>query len=183
MLIIIVILFFVLITLDKNVQRKRRSEEINQPIEHFTNFTCFANKQIPEISIKNDHYLDFLQNVKDNLNYTGEGPFKTILTQKKALDIAFKLEPNENPIELATINALVDKSTPVLYNTSKDTSCVIKADNLCQHTNPYEFLVDTKNTFPPKWTKGNIYENVQLTKETSLNCWNHMYNCCKQNFI
>lgn len=171
MLIVIIVLFFVLIY-------------YNSSIEHFTNFTAFVNKKLPEnFIIKNDHYLDFVQNIKNNLNDTNEGPFKTVTSeaQKKALDIAFKLEPNENPIELATINALVDKSTPVLYNTSKNTSCVVKADNLCQHTNPYQFLVDTKNTFPPKWTKDSLYENVQLTKETNLNCWNRMYNCCKQN--
>lgn len=164
---IIIFLFFVLIYYKVS-------------IEHFTNF---ANKKLPEYFVKNDHYLDFLQNIKDNLNETSEGPLKnvTLESQKKALGIAFRLEPNENPIELATIDQLVDKSTPILYNTNKDT-CVIKADNLCQHTNPYQFLVNTKNTFPPKWTKDSLYENVELTKETNLNCWNHMYNCCKQYF-
>ena len=152
------------------------------PIEHFTNFSTFVNKKISDnITIVPDHYLDFLQNVKDNSIDSSDSPFKTftIETQKKALDTAFKMEPNENPIEQATIKELTDSTTPKLYTTDQDT-CIVKADNLCQHTNPYQFLVDAKNT-RNRWEKESIYKNEQLAKETNLTCWNKMYNCCTQN--
>ena len=125
--------------------------------EHFSNF-----KQI-DFPINNDTYLDFLE----TLNNTT----KTLENDKSALDFAFN-SLNENSIEM---KGLVDE-TPVLYS-NKD-HCNIKAINLCQRTNPFQYLVNTKNVAPARWT---LYDTPILAKETDLHCWTSMYNCCKNN--
>ena len=72
------------------------------------------------------------------------------------------------------LTILTDK-TPVLYEDTSD-HCNIKATKLCERTNPYQFIVNTKNVAPFRTS------NYNLAKETDLHCWTSMYNCCKKNF-
>ena len=105
-----------------------------------------------------NHYLDFLENINNSIH-----------SKTKALDLAFNNESSENQVQLNTMNILMD-NTPPLYKHKGD-DCDIKADALCQHTNPYQYL---PNRFA-------LPVNKVKAKETDLYCWTSMYNCCKKN--
>ena len=70
------------------------------------------------------------------------------------------------------------------YFTEKDDnmdSCVYKANQLSQYTNPNLYLSSDNIRFPPRWIFS-PYKNIPLPKTTNLKLWTDMYNCCSNNF-
>lgn len=190
----------------------------NSKIENFANYTNVNNQSTYRLAtnnitskighlkillenkiLKEDHYMDFLQNLNDsfnneltklNGNNTSQSPFKQKAlcnpnTNKKvlskALTDAFNKESNDfNKVQLATINQLISKDPAIFKSQIDNDVCVRKADTLCQRTNPFNYINNAKNTFPPRWL--GPYKNVELPKETDPNCWNQMYSCCIKKF-
>ena len=141
--------------------------------EHFIDFHNINNYHLDKM-VDDNIYLNFLENLDNNSIKTKIGPYKTVSieNQKKALDKSFKsINVDENSIDLT----ILTDNTPILYKNTSD-HCDIKATKLCEHTNPYQFLVNTKNVAPFR------KNNDNLAKETDLHCWTSMYNCCKNNF-
>ena len=55
--------------------------------------------------------------------------------------------------------------------------CVGMSNELCETTNPYFYLIDSKS-FPPPWTLTS-YKDVDYPKHTNLTCFNKNFSCCK----
>jgi hypothetical protein len=151
-------------------------------IENFSDITSYMylkEKIQPNFNIKQDKFMNFLENINNSLQ--DDFKLKTKDTEKikiNALNYAFDKEPNYNSVQLDTISRLTSKD-PSIFNSQVDIDkCVTKADLLCQRTNPYLYLNDATK-FPPRWI--GPYKNTQLLKETNLSCWNDIYNCCKKN--
>lgn len=150
-------------------------------IENFTD-TSKYNKFILKEKLKDHYYLDFLERLNNNyqskIKTYSNNPFKVICDDNKnksitiaSLSEVFDKEPDTNKVTQETIRQLISKD-PVVYNSQIDTDiCVNKADFLCQHTNPGNYLNITTKTFPSSL-------NTELSKITDFNCWNKMYSCC-----
>lgn len=120
--------------------------------EHFT---------ILEPTLKSDYYMDFLES-----SYTG----------KSCKNNFTKLNEKDNTVLQDTIQILNTKD-PILFK--KQDHCLIKADKLCQRTDPMLYLPN-RTYFPFRWI--GPYKNTPLIKHTNLNCYNKMYNCCQSGF-
>lgn len=159
---------------------------INTQIENFRD-TSKYNKFILKKQLIDSNYLNFLERLNNNyqskIKTNVKGPFKVICDDnknksitKEALTEAFNKEPSTNLVTQETIRQLVSKD-PVLFKSQIDQdTCVHKADNLCQHTNPGNYINTNTKTFPSRHL--GPYKNSNLSKMTDLNCWNKMYSCC-----
>lgn len=154
-------------------------------IENFIDTLKYKKYSLKE-PLNESRYLNFLERLNNNyqskINYD-KSPFKVICDDNKnksitkiALTEAFDKEPSINPIIQETIKQLVSKD-PIIFKSQIDTDiCVNKADNLCQHINPGNYINITTKTFPSRHL--GPYKNSQLSRITDLNCWNKMYSCC-----
>ena len=168
MLILILILLFIILFFR------------NYKIEHFTEIPNKYNKFIIKEKLKDHHYLEFLEIL--NKNYQSKiknnGQLKITYDHNKNITIAvlnevFDKQPETNTVTQETIRQLISKD-PVVFKSQIDTDiCVNKADFLCQHINPGNYLNITTKTHIL-----NPYKNTKLSKITDLNCWNKMYSCC-----
>ena len=159
----------------------------NYKIENFVD-TSKYNKFILKDKLKDHYYLDFLERLNNNfqskIKTNSNSPFKVICDDNKnksisisALTEVFDKEPSINPITQETIRQLISKD-PIVYKSQIDQDiCVHKADLLCQHTNPGNYINKTTKTFPSRQGK-----NTELSRITDLNCWNKMYSCCIKKF-
>ena len=120
--------------------------------EHFT---------MLKSTLKSDYYMDSLES-----SYTG----------KSCKNNFTKLNEKDNTVLQDTIQILNTKD-PILFK--KQDHCLIKADKLCQRTDPMLYLPD-RTYFPFRWI--GPYKNTPLIKNTNLNCFNKMYNCCQSGF-
>lgn len=158
----------------------------NNKIENFIEISKYKKFKIKE-KLKDHQYLNFLERLNNNyqskIKQNVNSPFKVICDDNKnkiitisALSEAFDKEPSTNKVTQETIKQLTSKD-PVLFKSQMDQDvCIHKADNLCQHTNPGNYINTTTKTFPSRHL--GPYKNTELSKITDLNCWNKMYSCC-----
>lgn len=147
------------------------------------------NKFKLNLQLNDDHYLDFLERLNNSYqtkiksNVNDKSPFKVTCDDNKNKNItiaslteAFDKEPDTNKATQDTIKQLISKD-PTIYNSQIDSDvCIHKADLLCQHTNPGNYINTTTKHFPSRHL--GPYKNTELSKITDLNCWNKMYSCC-----
>jgi hypothetical protein len=158
----------------------------NYQVENFTETSKYKNFKLSQ-ELSQDNYLNFLERLNNSyqskIKSNGKSPLKVTCDDNKnksitisALTEAFDKEPSVNPITQETIRQLISND-PVIYKSQIDPDiCVHKADNLCQHTNPGNYINITTQTFPPRHL--GPYKNSKLSRTTDLNCWNKMYSCC-----
>lgn len=158
----------------------------NRKIENFIEISKYKKFKM-ENKLKDHDYLNFLERLNNSyqskIKQNGNSPFKVICDDNKnknitkiALTEAFDKVPSTNLIIQETIRQLVSKD-PGVYKSPIDTDiCVQKADLLCQHTNPGNYINTTTKTFPSRHL--GPYKNTGLSRITDLNCWNKMYSCC-----
>lgn len=163
---------------------------IKSHIENFRDTSKYI-KFILKKPLIDTNYLNFLERLNNNYQSIIKGnrksPFKVICDDNKnksitkiALTEAFNKEPSTNLVTQETIRQLISKD-PVVFKSQIDQDvCVHKAYNLCQHTNPGNYINTTTKTFPSRHL--GPYKNTKLSIMTDLNCWNQMYNCCIKNF-
>lgn len=155
-------------------------------IENFTETSKYNKFKLSQ-TLNDSNYLNFLERLNNNyqsqIKENTKGPFKVICDDNKnksitisALTEAFDKEPDVNPITQETIRQLVSKDPSIFKSQIDSDTCIHKADNLCQHTNPGNYLNTTTKTFPSRHL--GPYKNTDLSKMTDLNCWNKMYSCC-----
>lgn len=156
---------------------------INPQIENFID-TSKYNKFILKETVEDSNYLNFLERLNNNyqskIKPNGKRPHcddnKNKSITISALEEAFDKEPSTNLVTQETIRQLVSKD-PIVFKSQIDPDvCVHKADNLCQHINPGNYINITTKTFPPRHL--GPYKNTKLSRMTDLNCWNKMYSCC-----
>ena len=63
----------------------------------------------------------------------------------------------------------------------KKDSCISISSELCEYTNPYFYLPETINTPPAYLLKS--FKDITLPKDIDLNCFNTVFNCCKNSKI
>ena len=134
------------------------------------------------------YYLDFLERLNNSYqtkikNNVTNSPLKVSCDDNKNKNItiaslteAFDKEPGTNKVTQETIKQLISKD-PTIYNSQIDSDvCIHKADLLCQHTNPGNYINTTTKHMKSRHL--GPYKNTELSKITDLNCWNKMYSCC-----
>jgi hypothetical protein len=158
----------------------------NYQIENFRDTSKYNKFKLNE-QLRDHLYLEFLERLNNSyqskIKGNTKGPFKVICDDNKnksitklALSEAFDKESSTNLVTQETIRQLVSQD-PVVYKSQIDTdTCIHKADNLCQHTSPGNYLNITTKSFPSRHL--GPYKNAKLSKMTDLNCWNKMYSCC-----
>jgi hypothetical protein len=87
---------------------------------------------------------------------------------------------------LGDIFDTMDKTTKDIPHYKKEHSrtdpkrsydCVGMASHVCETTNPYFYLSESKH-FPPPWTVA-TYKSLDYPTNTNLNCFNKNFDCCK----
>jgi hypothetical protein len=110
-----------------------------------------------DVVVKNDKFMDFLSDIKDN-----------------DVQYAFSKQPPQSPQEDID-RSILNTSDPELSH--QDDLCRHKAASLCTRTDPRMYLTAGNIRFPPRWT--GPYKDATLPMNIDVNCYNHIYNCCK----
>ena len=129
--------------------------------------------------------------ITENYNYDNYHKYlinTSKLSQKKQLlfldkiNNLMKKSRNEDLDKMQTFD--LENSYNELKNSNdkfKKDSCVSISSELCEFTNPYFYLPETTNVPPPYLLK--TFKDLTLPKDVDLNCFNTMFNCCKNSKI
>ena len=137
----------------------------------------YDNYKIDKLDLKKQRFLMYLDKInneyKKNIKMESDvrGTFDNKVAekiQKRSLKSVYELKQQDEEYKK--------------YNKYKEASnggvdCVGISSYLCEYTNPYLYLSESKY-FPPQWVVKQ-YKDIDLPKTIDLNCYNKTNDCCR----
>ena len=134
--------------------------------------------KIEKLDLKKQRYLMYLDKLNDE--YIEKMP-KTDSVFKGTCDN--KLNEKIQKEALKSVYSKIDDKDYKKYKLETEGTqgntldCVGISSYLCEYTNPYLYLSESKY-FPPQWLV-KTYKDISLPTNVDLNCYNKTNDCCK----
>lgn len=175
-------LIWVIIIIIIILLRNKYNEGFNNDIE----LLKYDKYKIDKLDLKKQRFLMYLDNInneyKERMPKTDsvfQGTCDDKLNekiQKETLKSVYsKMKPEEDYKKYKLESSSKDVNGGVTQGNSLD--CVGISSYLCEYTNPYLYLSESKY-FPPQWLV-KTYKDIPLPKNVDLNCYNKTNDCCK----